>query len=63
MAPLPAIPVVREPGQTTLNFSSSIIRKKPGKPAMLMCLLLKIKIKIGDTLLESRCLPKQPQSR
>ena len=34
MAPLLAIPVVRELGQTTLDFSgSSTVRKKPGKPA------------------------------
>jgi hypothetical protein len=34
MAPLPAIPTVLEPGQTTLNFggSSTVIRKRTGRP-------------------------------
>jgi len=37
MAPFPSIPTVPEPGQTTLDFSgSSMIRKKPGKPAKLI---------------------------
>jgi hypothetical protein len=34
MPPIPAIPTVLEPGQTTISFNGPLIPfKKPGKPA------------------------------